>query len=56
MPAIMGGQGVGGIMASLVDITAKLVYDDDVDAAMFFFVIPSLFMVVTGTSNPPTHL
>lgn len=47
MPSIMGGQGVGGIAASLVDIFCKLLYEDEVQAASLFFVIPAVFMVVT---------
>ncbi|CAG5099092.1 Oidioi.mRNA.OKI2018_I69.XSR.g16243.t1.cds [Oikopleura dioica] len=48
MPSIMGGQGVGGIAASVVDIFCKLVFKDDVvQAASLFFVIPAVFMVIT---------
>ena len=47
MPSIMGGQGVGGIAASLVDIFCKMLYEDEVQAASLFFVIPAIFMVVT---------
>jgi len=47
MPSIMGGQGVGGIAASLVDILCKIIYDDEVQAASLFFVIPAIFMVLT---------
>lgn len=48
MPAIMGGQGVGGIMASVTDILAKLLFEKESDAAMLFFVIPAFFMIFTG--------
>ena len=44
----MGGQGVGGIMASFVDILTKLIYDEPNDASMLFFIIPSVFMILTG--------
>lgn len=43
----MGGQGVGGIAASVVDIFCKLLFDDVVQAASLFFVIPAVFMVIT---------
>ena len=48
MSAIMGGQGVGGVLASLTDIAAKLIFANDADAAMIFFAFPSVFMIVTG--------
>lgn len=48
IPAIMGGQGVGGIMASFVDILTKLIYDEPNDASMLFFIIPSVFMILTA--------
>jgi len=48
MSAIMGGQGVGGIMASLTDIFAQLAYDTQTEAALLFFLIPAIFMVITG--------
>ena len=48
MSAIMGGQGVGGVLASLTDIAAKLIFANDADAAMIFFAFPSVFMIFTG--------
>jgi len=48
MSAVMGGQGVGGVLASLTDIAAKLIFANDADAAMIFFAFPSVFMIVTG--------
>ena len=49
MSAVMGGQGAGGVFASLVDILAKLFMGESLaNAACLYFVIAVVFMVISG--------
>ena len=52
MSAVMGGQGAGGVFASLVDILAKLFMGESLaNAACLYFVIAVVFMVISGKSR-----
>ena len=52
MSAVMGGQGAGGVFASLVDILAKLFMGESLaNAACLYFVIAVVFMVISGKGH-----
>ena len=48
-PAVMAGQGAGGVFACVVDVISKLVLGDDLTTAVcMYFIIAVIFMFISG--------
>ena len=54
-PAVMAGQGVGGICASAVDIISKLSFESLSDAVCMYFIIAIIFMGISGQFQVHRH-